>query len=182
MSEEIATLGGGCFWCLEAVYKELRGVIRVKSGYSGGHTTNPTYYEVCAGETGHAEVVQVTFDPAELTYADVLRVFFTIHNPTTLNRQGNDVGPQYRSVIFTHSEEQLGTVLDVLKEVLDTRMWPSRIVTEVTPFTKFYPAEDVHDDYFAKHPENGYCQVVVGPKLSKFRKQWTERLKRAAAK
>ena len=181
MAQEIATLGGGCFWCLEAVYKELRGVSAVMSGYAGGETANPTYYQVCAGTTGHAEVVQVTFNPDEVSYADILRVFFAIHDPTTLNRQGNDVGTQYRSIILTHSDAQKAAALAVRQEIADAKIWSGKLVTEIVPLDRFYPAEPEHHDYFARNPWTGYCQVVVAPKVAKFRKQFTDRLKRAAA-
>ena len=146
MSEEIATLGGGCFWCLEAVYKDLRGVTGVMSGYAGGHLPNPTYHQVCSGTTGHAEVVQVRFDPAEVSYADLLRVFFTIHDPTTKDRQGHDVGPQYRSIILTHSDAQLQTAQSVIKEISDAKMWGAPIVTQIEPLQVFYEAEPEHHD------------------------------------
>jgi peptide-methionine (S)-S-oxide reductase len=180
MDEELATLGGGCFWCLEAVFKDLRGVKRVKSGYAGGHVANPTYKQICGGRTGHAEVVQVAFDPAELSYADLLRVFFAIHDPTTKDRQGNDIGPQYRSIILTHSEAQRQTAEAVMREITEARLWPAPLTTEVQPLEAFWPAEAEHDDYFARNPWSGYCQVVVAPKVAKFRKQFTDRLKRAA--
>ena len=180
MSEETATLGGGCFWCLEAVFKDLRGVTWVMSGYAGGHVPNPDYYSVCSGNTGHAEVVQVMFDTDELSYADLLRVFFAIHDPTTRNRQGNDVGTQYRSAIYTHSDAQAATAAEVIKEIADAKIWgPAALVTELAPFTVFYEAEPEHHDYFARNPYTGYCQVVVAPKVAKFRKQFTSRLKRA---
>jgi peptide-methionine (S)-S-oxide reductase len=181
MSEEIATLGGGCFWCLEAVFKELRGVTGITSGYAGGSVPNPNYRQVCTGTTGHAEVVQVRFDPAELSYADLLRVFFTIHDPTTKDRQGNDIGPQYRSVILTHSDAQAGTARTVMQEIAQSKIWPASLVTEIVPLEAFYPAEEEHDDYFARNPWTGYCQVVVAPKVAKFRKQFADRLKREAA-
>lgn len=181
MSEETATLGGGCFWCLEAVFKELRGVTWVMSGYAGGQVVNPTYKAVCSGTTGHAEVVQVKFDPAQLSYADLLRVFFAIHDPTTRHRQGNDIGPQYRSIILTHSEEQHITAQAVMQEIGEAKIWGARLVTEVEPLTVFYPAEPEHHDYFARNPWAGYCQVVVAPKVAKFRKQFTDRLRRSAA-
>jgi peptide-methionine (S)-S-oxide reductase len=181
MSEETATLGGGCFWCLEAVFKDLRGVTWVMSGYSGGPSVNPSYKQVCSGTTGHAEVVQVKFDPDQLSYADLLRVFFAIHDPTTLNRQGNDVGTQYRSAIFTHSEAQKQTAEAVKQEIADAKIWHAPLVTEIVPFQAFYEAEPEHHDYFARNPWSGYCQVVVAPKVAKFRKQFTDRLKRAAA-
>ncbi len=175
---ELATLAGGCFWCLEAVYVELRGVEKVVSGYAGGHVMNPTYREVCSGATGHAEVVQVTFDPAVVSFADILRIFFTIHDPTTLNRQGNDVGTQYRSAIFYHDETQKQVAVEVIDEVTKQRVWPNPIVTEVAPLNTFYPAEEYHQDYFANNPMQPYCQVVVAPKVAKFRKQYFQQLKR----
>jgi peptide-methionine (S)-S-oxide reductase len=181
MSEEVATLGGGCFWCLEAVFKELRGVNWVMSGYAAGHVANPSYQAVCQGTTGHAEVVQVKFDPDQLTYADLLRVFFAIHDPTTLNRQGNDVGTQYRSIILTHSDAQQATAEAVIKEITDAKIWGRKLVTQIEPLTAFYQAEEEHHDYFARNPWSGYCQVVVEPKVMKFRKQFTDRLRRAAA-
>ena len=179
MSEELATLGGGCFWCLEAVFKDLRGVGRIQSGYAGGHVANPTYQQVCGGATGHAEVARIAFDPAQISYADLLRVFFAIHDPTTKDRQGNDVGPQYRSIILTHDDAQRDTAKAVMAEVAP--LWPAKLTTEITPLEAFYPAEAEHDDYFARNPWSGYCQVVIAPKVAKFRKQFTDRLKRAAA-
>jgi peptide-methionine (S)-S-oxide reductase len=181
MSEESATLGGGCFWCLEAVFKDLRGINWVMSGYAGGHDPKPNYSSVCGGQTGHAEVVQVKFDNQQLSYADLLRVFFAIHDPTTRNRQGNDIGPQYRSIILTHSEQQRATAQAVMQEITEAKIWHSKLVTEVVPFTVFHEAEPEHHDYFARNPWAGYCQVVVAPKVAKFRKQFTDRLKRAAA-
>jgi peptide-methionine (S)-S-oxide reductase len=180
-TQETATLGGGCFWCLEAVFKDLKGVTSVKSGYAAGHVANPTYQAVCTGRTGHAEVVQVKFDSAELAYADLLRVFFSIHDPTTKDRQGNDVGPQYRSIILTHSDAQAETATAVMQEIADAKIWPGRLVTEIEPLTVFYEAEAEHDDYFARNPWSGYCQVVVAPKVVKFRKQFADRVKREAA-
>lgn len=181
MAEELATLGGGCFWCLEAVFKDLRGVSTIKSGYAGGHAANPSYRQVCAGGTGHAEVTQIAFDPAELSYADLLRVFFAIHDPTTKDRQGNDIGPQYRSIILTHSDAQRQAAEAVMREITEARLWPAPLTTEVKPLDTFWPAETEHDDYFARNPWSGYCQVVVAPKVAKFRKHFTDRLKRAAA-
>lgn len=178
MTREVATLAGGCFWCLEAVFDQLEGVEDVVSGYAGGHVPNPTYKHVCSGETGHAEVVHVTFDPQVLSYGDLLRVFFAIHDPTTLNRQGGDVGTQYRSAIFTHSDEQERTAEDVIAEVNEAGIWDEPIVTEVSPFEVFYPAEDYHQEYFARNPFQPYCQVVIAPKVAKFRKQYLERLKK----
>jgi peptide-methionine (S)-S-oxide reductase len=179
--EETATLGGGCFWCLEAVFKDLRGMKSVMSGYAGGQVENPSYKQVCTGRTGHAEVVQVVFDPAELSYADLLRVFFTIHDPTTKDRQGNDVGPQYRSIILTRSDAQRTTAQAVIREMTDAGIWDAPIVTEIEPLERFYPAEAEHHDYFARNPYTGYCQVVVAPKVRKFRKTFADRLKSSAA-
>jgi peptide-methionine (S)-S-oxide reductase len=179
--EEKATLGGGCFWCLEAVFKDLRGVRSVMSGYAGGNVANPSYKQVCTGRTGHAEVVQVVFDPAALSYADLLRVFFTIHDPTTRDRQGNDVGPQYRSIILTHSDAQRGTAEAVIREIAEAGIWDAPIVTEIEPLQLFYPAEAEHHDYFARNPYTGYCQVVVAPKVRKFRKAFADRLKSSVA-
>jgi peptide-methionine (S)-S-oxide reductase len=181
MTDEVAVLGGGCFWCLEAVFKELRGVSRVQSGYAGGSVANPTYKQVCGGATGHAEVVQVTFDPAVISYADLLRVFFTIHDPTTLNRQGNDVGTQYRSAIFAENEHQLATAREVMAEITGAAIWPKPLTTQLLSAQVFYRAEPEHDDYFARNPWAGYCQAVVAPKVAKFRKQHFDRLKAAAA-
>lgn len=175
---EVATLAGGCFWCLEAVFDELKGVESVESGYSGGHTQSPSYTQVCDGDTGHAEVVQVTFDAKVLSYKDLLGVFFTIHDPTTLNRQGNDVGTQYRSAIYYHDEEQKKVAKEVIQEISSTKIWDDPIVTEVTPFDKFYLAEDYHQEYFKKNPFQGYCRAVVAPKVAKFRHTFTERLKK----
>lgn len=175
---ETATLAGGCFWCLEPIFKALRGVEQVTPGYSGGHVPNPTYEQVCTGTTGHAEAVQIVFDPAVISFRELLEVFFTIHDPTTLNRQGNDVGPQYRSAIFYHSPEQRATAEQVIAALHEQRVWERPIVTEVTPFTAFYPAEEYHHDYFARHPDQPYCRVVIAPKVAKFRKQYLEKLAR----
>ena len=175
---EIATLAGGCFWCLEAVYLELRGVLGVQSGYAGGNVPHPSYELVCTGTTGHAEVVQVTFDPDEISYRELLDVFFTIHDPTTLNRQGNDVGTQYRSAVFYHSPEQQATVEEAIAELAAEKVWDDPIVTEVVPFAEFYPAEEYHRDYFRLHPEQAYCRAVIAPKVAKARKAFFERLKR----
>jgi peptide-methionine (S)-S-oxide reductase len=172
---EVAILGGGCFWCLEAVYLEVRGVTKVESGYMGGHQPDPTYEQVCAGTTGHAEVVRVEFDPAQISYRDILEVFFTIHDPTTLNRQGNDVGTQYRSAIFFNSPEQETVARQVVAEMAN--VWDAPIVTEVTPAVTWYKAEAYHQDYFRQHPLQGYCAFVVAPKVSKFRKTFANRLK-----
>lgn len=174
---ETATLGGGCFWCVEAVFKELRGVERVEPGYSGGHVENPTYEQVCTGRTGHAEVVQVKFDPRQISYREILEVFFSVHDPTTKDRQGPDVGPQYRSVIFYHDEEQRRTAEEVISELEARRVWERPIVTELAPFTAFYPAEEYHRDYFRRNPGQPYCQVIIAPKVAKFRKEHLQRLK-----
>lgn len=175
--KEVATLGGGCFWCLEAVFDQLKGVIDVVSGYAGGRFPNPTYEQVCTGLTGHAEVVQVTFDPAQVSYRDILNAFFTVHDPTTLNRQGADVGTQYRSVIFTHSPEQEAVARQVIADLEAGRVWRDPIVTEIAPFEAFYPAEAYHQEYFVRNPNQGYCRIVIAPKVAKFRKQFMERLK-----
>jgi peptide-methionine (S)-S-oxide reductase len=175
---EIATLAGGCFWCLEAVYDQLKGVDSVESGYVGGHTPAPSYKQVCGGDTGHAEVVRVTYDPKVVSYRDLLDVFFVIHDPTTLNRQGNDVGTQYRSAIFYHSPEQQRAAEEVIAAVGQAGMWDDPIVTEVAPASDFYLAEDYHQEYFQTNPYQSYCQVVVAPKVAKFRKQFFDRLKK----
>ncbi len=175
---ETATLGGGCFWCLEAVFLELRGVSRVTSGYAGGHVIDPSYEQVCSGRSGHAEVVQVDFDPRELSYRDLLKVFFAIHDPTTPNRQGADVGTQYRSVIFAHDPEQADTARDVIRELTEEGLFEAPIVTEVEPFVAFYPAEAHHQEYYARNPNQPYCMAVVAPKVGKFRKHFVDRLKR----
>lgn len=173
---DIATLGGGCFWCVEAVFLQLRGVTGVVPGYAGGHVANPTYKQVCGGATGHAEVVQVAFDPALISYDDILRLFFAAHDPTTLNRQGNDVGPQYRSVILTANAAQREAAERVLAEMQASGAWSAPIVTEIAPLDRFYPAEAEHHDYFARNPWSGYCEVVIAPKLRKFRQQFSDRL------
>lgn len=176
--KEVATLGGGCFWCLEAVYDELQGVEDVVSGYTGGKVVNPSYQQVCTGTTGHAEVIQVTFDPAVVSFKEILEVFFTIHDPTTLNRQGADVGTQYRSAIFYHTSEQKATAEQVIAEINAAHIWDAPIVTEVTPFETFYPAEDYHQEYFLWNPGQGYCRVVIAPKVAKFRQKYLARLKK----
>ncbi len=175
---EVATLAGGCFWCLEAVYLDLKGVEQVVSGYSGGTVENPSYQAVCTGQTGHAEVVQIAYDPQVVSYRDLLQVFFTIHDPTSLNRQGADVGTQYRSAIFYHTLEQKAVAGQVMAEVGAAGLWDKPLVTQLAPFEKFYPAEAYHQNYFARNPYQGYCQAVIAPKVAKFRKQYTERLKR----
>ena len=174
---EIVTLGGGCFWCLEAVYDQLEGVLDVVSGYAGGHIPNPDYESVCNETTGHAEVVQVTFDPAEISFKEILEIFFTTHDPTTLNRQGADVGTQYRSAIFYHSKEQKTKAEQVITEIEAAEIWPNPIVTEITSLDTFYPAEDYHQEYFQRNPYQGYCQIVVAPKVAKFREKYAHRLK-----
>jgi len=177
---QTATLAGGCFWCLEAVYDEIKGVQGVESGYAGGQMDNPTYRAVCNGDTGHAEVIQVHFDPNVVSYRDLLNVFFAIHDPTTLNRQGADVGTQYRSAIFYHDDEQKKTAEELIKDLNAQQIWDRPIVTEVAPLDKFYMAEDYHQEYFARNPYQPYCMAVVSPKVSKFRKHFIERLKQRA--
>lgn len=174
---EIATLAGGCFWCLEAVFDDLRGVSSVVSGYAGGHKVNPSYKEVCSGTTGHAEVVQVHFDPQQISFRDLLDVFFTIHDPTQLNRQGHDVGTQYRSEIFYHSPEQKAIAEQALADMSAAEIWPGKLVTQLSPLTVFYPAEDYHQEYFANNPSQPYCMAVVAPKVLKARKKFVSRLK-----
>jgi len=175
---DVTTLAGGCFWCLEAVFDELKGVESVESGYSGGHVQRPSYAQVCDGDTGHAEVVQVTFDPLTLSYKDLLTIFLTIHDPTTLNRQGNDVGTQYRSVIFYHNEQQKNIAEEVIREIGAAKIWDDPLVTELTPFGQFYIAEDYHQEYFKKNPFQGYCRAVIAPKVTKFRHNFADRLKK----
>ena len=177
MSHAIATLAGGCFWCIESVFNRLRGVQTAVSGYMGGHTVNPTYKDICNGDTGHAEVVQVTFDPDVIAYRDLLDVFFTLHDPTQLNRQGNDVGTQYRSAIFCHTPEQKSAAEAVIAELSATQQFAAPIVTEVTAATTFYPAEDYHQGYFEQNPHQPYCQFVVAPKVAKARAKYASRLK-----
>lgn len=174
---EVATLGGGCFWCLEAVYDQLQGVTDVVSGYSGGEVQNPSYQQVCTGLTGHAEVVQVTFDRSRISFKEVLEVFFSIHDPTTLNRQGADVGTQYRSVIFYHDDAQKTTAGALIAELAKDKVWDKPIVTQVVPFEAFFPAEDYHQEYYEHNPYQGYCMVVISPKVAKFRKKFADRLK-----
>ncbi len=178
LGKEVATLAGGCFWCLEAVYEELSGVDDVVSGYCGGEVPDPSYEMVCTGTTGHAEAVQLTFDPKLISFKEILQVFFTIHDPTTLNRQGADAGTQYRSAIFYHTPEQRTIAGNVIAELNASRVWDSPIVTEVAPLEKFYQAEDYHQEYFRQNPGQGYCRVVIAPKVSKFRKQFLEKLKK----
>jgi peptide-methionine (S)-S-oxide reductase len=177
MTTEMATLAGGCFWCLEAVYDQLKGVISVESGYAGGKTMAPTYQEVCEGTTGHAEVVQITYDPQVVSYQDLLNVFFTIHDPTTLNRQGADVGTQYRSAIYYHTPEQKAIAEETIRNLTAEKLWDNPIVTEVTALPQFYMAEAYHQEYFARNPYQGYCRAVIAPKVSKFRHKYLEQLK-----
>jgi peptide-methionine (S)-S-oxide reductase len=176
---QIATLAGGCFWCLEAVYDELKGVESVESGYMGGQSENPSYEDVCSGATGHAEVVQVTFDPAVVSYQELLEVFFVIHDPTTRDRQGNDVGTQYRSAIFYHSAEQKRIAEDLIRSFESQRVYDAPIVTQVVPAERFYPAEDYHQEYFQRNPAQPYCRLVVAPKVAKFRREFLAKMKRA---
>jgi len=176
-ASETITLGGGCFWCLEAVFTELKGVTKVESGYAGGHVANPSYEQVSSGSTGHAEVVQITFDPKVVTLDTVLRAYFTIHDPTTLNRQGNDVGTQYRSVAFYRDEAQKAAIEKAIREAADGHEWSGAIVTQVQPFTVFYKAENYHQEYFKLHGEQPYCQLVIAPKVTKFRKKFHDYLK-----
>jgi peptide-methionine (S)-S-oxide reductase len=176
--KEVATLAGGCFWCLEAVYEQLTGVEKVESGYSGGTVHNPTYRQVSAGTTGHAEAVQLTFDPNEISFRELLEVFFTIHDPTTLNRQGADVGPQYRSAIFYHDQKQKEAAEQVIGEIGAAGIWDDPIVTEVAPFRGFYKAEDYHQEYYRNNSYQPYCQVVIAPKVAKFRRKYLDKLKR----
>lgn len=178
---EVATLGGGCFWCLEAVFSELRGVEKVESGYSGGPVPNPTYEQVCTGKTGHAEVVQITFDPEVLSYKDLLRVFFTVHDPTTPDRQGADVGANYRSVIFYHNVHQKSDVSEVINEITAAGIWDAPIVTQVAPLEAFYRAEQYHQEYFKNNPNQPYCRIVIAPKVQKFRQHYVEKLKVAVS-
>lgn len=174
---EVATLAGGCFWCLEAVFQQLRGVRKVQSGYAGGHIASPTYEEVCGGRTGHAEAVQLTFDPDVVSFRDLLDVFFTIHDPTTPDRQGADVGPQYRSMIFYHSPEQERVAREVMAELEEQGVWDAPIVTELVPFTRFYPAEEYHRDYYLRNGSQPYCRIVIAPKVAKLRSKFMEKLK-----
>ncbi|WP_298818878.1 peptide-methionine (S)-S-oxide reductase MsrA [Chloroflexus sp.] len=178
MPQELATLAGGCFWCLEAVYDQVIGVQDVVSGYIGGHVPNPTYRQVCDGNTGHAEAVQIRFDPAQISYRELLEIFFSIHDPTTLNRQGADIGTQYRSAIFYHSDEQRQIAEQLVRELTEQKVFRDPIVTEIVPATTFYPAEDYHQEYFARNPYQPYCQFVVAPKVAKFRKLFAGKVAR----
>jgi peptide-methionine (S)-S-oxide reductase len=174
---ETATFAGGCFWCTEAVFSDLKGVVRVLPGYSGGTAANPTYEQVCTGETGHAEAVEIVYDPQVIGFEDLLRIFFTTHDPTTLNRQGNDEGTQYRSVVFYHDDRQKAATERVIEELTREGLWKRKIVTQLVPFRAFYPAEEYHRNYFRRNPEKGYCQVVIAPKVAKFRHQYAQRLR-----
>ena len=176
--KEVVTLGGGCFWCTEAVFSELNGVEKVESGYSGGAMSNPTYEKVSTGTTGHAEVVQITFDPRVISFEEILRIFFTMHDPTTLNRQGADVGTQYRSVIFYHNNKQKAIAEKVIEKINRAKIWNAPIVTQIEPFKIFYQAEDYHNDYFKRNPEKPYCQLVIAPKIAKLRQHYRQKLKK----
>jgi len=176
-SVEIATFAGGCFWCTEAVFDQLKGVVKVESGYSGGKVPDPSYEDVCSGDTGHAETIQVIFDPSAVSYADLLRIFFTTHDPTTLNRQGADVGTQYRSAVFYHNPEQERVAREIVQEFEKSKVWKRPIVTEITPFKNFYKAEDYHQDYYANNSRQPYCRVVIEPKIAKLREHYREKLK-----
>jgi len=175
---EIATLGGGCFWCIDTIFRELKGVEKVESGYAGGRLPNPTYRDVCSGMTGHAEVVQVTFDPSVLSFRDLLGVFFTVHDPTTPDRQGADVGTQYRSIVLYHSDAQRDTANQAIDELNTNKVWDDPIVTQVVPFTTFYSAETYHQDYYSQNQNQPYCQIVIAPKVAKFRKTYLDRLRK----
>jgi peptide-methionine (S)-S-oxide reductase len=177
VSLEVATLAGGCFWCIETVLREVNGVENVVSGYTGGTTVNPTYEQVCTDKTGHAEAVQVSFNPSNISYREILKIFFSIHDPTTLNRQGTDVGTQYRSAIFYCNEEQKAVAEELIRELNKAHLWSKPIITQIVPLETFYPAEDYHREYFSRHPEQAYCQMVISPKVNKFRQQWAKRLK-----
>lgn len=177
MTTETAVLGGGCFWCIEPIYQEMKGVLQVESGYTGGKIANPTYEQICEGTTGHAEVIQLEFDPAVVSYREILEVFFTIHDPTTLNRQGNDMGTQYRSVVYYASPEQKETAQQVMAEM--GNVWPAPLVTELSPVETFYKAESYHQNFYRENPEQGYCILIVKPKLAKFRQLFTDKLKTA---
>ena len=175
---EVATLAGGCFWCIEAVSREIEGVEKAVSGYAGGNTVSPAYQQVCTGKTGHAEAVQVTFDPAKVSYREILEIVFSVHDPTTLNQQGADRGTQYRSAVFYHNEPQKAVAEELIGELKKSRLWKKPIVTQIARLDRFYPAEDYHQEYFSRHPEQAYCQLVISPKVSKFREQWAKRLQR----
>jgi peptide-methionine (S)-S-oxide reductase len=175
---ETITLGGGCFWCLEAIYNELKGIIKVESGYAGGIVPNPTYNQVCTGTTGHAEVIQITYNPTIITFKEILQIFFTMHDPTTLNHQGNDVGTQYRSIIFYHNENQKHIAEQIINEITQARIWNNPIVTQIEPYNLFYKAEEYHQEYYKKNRAQSYCRIIIAPKISKLRKQYFEKLKK----
>jgi peptide-methionine (S)-S-oxide reductase len=175
-TSQVVTLAGGCFWCIEAIFKQVEGVEEVIPGYTGGTTANPTYQDVCTDTTGHAEAVQVTFNPAQISYREILEIFFSVHDPTTLNRQGPDRGTQYRSAIFYHNEQQKAIAKGLIEELNRAHLWKEPIVTQIAPLDKFYPTEDYHRQYFSRHPEQAYCRTVISPKVNKFRKQWAKRL------
>ncbi len=175
--KELATIGGGCFWCIEVIFNQLRGVEKVESGYSGGTVANPTYEQVCTGTTGHAEVIQITFNPKIISFKDILEIFFTIHEPTTVNRQGDDVGSQYRSIIFYHNNSQKVIAEQIIKEIDAKKIWNTPIVTQVEPFRIFYKAEDYHQMYYTNNPNQPYCRVIISPKVTKFKKRYREKLK-----
>jgi peptide-methionine (S)-S-oxide reductase len=175
---EIATLGGGCFWCLEAIYNELKGIIKVESGYAGATIPNPTYKQVCTGTTGHAEVIQISYNPNLITYREILEIFFTMHDPTTLNRQDNDVGTQYRSIILYHNQNQKQTAEKIINEITQEKIWNTPIVTQIEPYQTFYKAEDYHQEYYKKNPEQYYCKIIIEPKIAKLRNQYFEKLKK----
>lgn len=177
VSLKIATLAGGCFWCIEAVFRVVDGIESVVSGYAGGTTVNPTYQQVCTGQTGHAEAVQLSFNPSKISYREVLEIFFSVHDPTTLNRQGLDTGTQYRSAIFYHNTQQQAVAEELVGELNKAHLWEKPIVTQLVPLGTFYPAEDDHQEYFSRRPEQAYCQMVISPKVQKFRKQWAKRIK-----
>ena len=178
VSLEVATLAGGCFWCIEAIFREIDGVENVVSGYTGGTTVNPTYEQVCTGKTGHAEAIQISFNPSKISYREILEIFFSVHDPTTLNRQGADVGTQYRSAVFYHNQQQKPVAEELIGELNKAHLWKESIVTQIVPLGTFYPAEDYHREYFSRHPEQAYCQMVISPKVSKLRKRWAKRLKK----
>jgi peptide-methionine (S)-S-oxide reductase len=180
--QELATLAGGCFWCLEAIFREVRGIEKVVSGYSGGTAVNPSYNEVCSGITGHAESVQLTYHPKQISFKEILAIFFAVHDPTTLNRQGADVGTQYRSAIFYHNEEQKTAAQEAIKQLKASKVWGASVVTQVAPYKDFYPAEEYHQEYFARNAEHPYCSVVIAPKLDKFRKQYLQKNRKSKVK
>lgn len=172
-----ATLGGGCFWCIESAFKQVEGIVDAQSGYAGGHIANPSYQQICSGNSGHAEVVRLTYDPAQISFAEILQIFFALHDPTQLNRQGNDIGPQYRSVIFCHDQQQQDTATTIIAQAEADQIWDAPVVTAVEPLTSYFAAEDYHRDYYENNPQQPYCAMVIGPKLAKFRQTFAKRLK-----